>query len=57
MICPRCQGTGELRVPARTMKPWEEVAISVIDSLSSHELSPYLARAWLKTIVDYAERT
>lgn len=37
------------------MKPWEEVAMSIIESLISHDLSPELAAAWLKSILDYAD--
>ena len=37
------------------VKPWEEVALSILESLIDHDLSPELAAAWLKSIVDYAD--
>lgn len=39
------------------MKPWEQVAVSIIESLIDRDISPELARAWLKSILDYAEAT
>lgn len=38
-----------------TKQPWEEVAMSIIESLIEHDLSPGLARDYLKSILDYAE--
>lgn len=37
------------------MKPWEEVALSILESLSDHDISPGLARSWLRMILNYAE--
>lgn len=37
------------------MKAWEEVAQSILESLSEREISPGLARAWLRMILNYAE--
>lgn len=35
--------------------PWEEVALSLIESLAEKEISPELATDWLRMILNYAE--
>jgi hypothetical protein len=42
-------------VLGQAVKPWEQVAMSIIESLIDGDLSADLARAWLKMILDYAE--
>lgn len=37
------------------MKPWEEVALSIIESLIEHDITPELATDWLRMILNYAE--
>lgn len=39
----------------RAVSAWEEVAMSIVDSLAHHEISPELARDWLRMILNYAE--
>lgn len=55
---PAAQASGSsatTQASAAGMKPWEEVALSILQSLSDRDISSELATDWLRMILNYAE--